>query len=64
MSFSLETWKAQVNENLISWCMRLEQSMPSSLYSALCAVILMPLIQAIRGEGLLPIFKVFLKNCA
>jgi hypothetical protein len=51
----LETWTAKISERLWEWQLRIEQARPSSVYTALCAAALWPLVQAAQHEGILPI---------
>jgi formylglycine-generating enzyme required for sulfatase activity len=51
----LETWTAKISERLWEWRLRFEQARPSSIYTALCAAALWPLVQAAQSEGIIPI---------
>jgi hypothetical protein len=51
----LARWKDKVYERLVAWHLRLEQAKPRSVYTALSAAALWPLVQAAQSEGVLPV---------
>lgn len=51
----LAHWKDRVYERLVDWRLRLEQARPRSVYTALSAAALWPLVQAAQSEGVLPV---------
>jgi len=55
MPFLPETWRAKVTERLWEWRLRVEQTRPATVYSALSAAVLWPLVQAAQSTGMLPV---------
>jgi len=55
MPFLPETWRAKVTERLWEWRLRVEQTRPAAVYSALSAAVLWPLVQAAQSTGMLPV---------
>lgn len=51
----LAHWKDRVYERLVDWRLRLEQARPRSVYTALSAAALWPLVQAAQSDGVLPV---------